>query len=520
MSTTRQELIGKQIYSYRYYLVLAGAVTYVCRRIYRGFFTIPKKFQHIPAITFWDIWRSLATKEQLTDRTKRLVFPLLEKGNGIYMNKFPFDWTLYVANPILAKTVLFKPELASKAQAVMDYFPDESAQAQLFGKDNLSIANGKQWKEQRKIMNPAFHRSMPVAVFSNLMPLVFQVIEENDGNATCAIKLTKRLTLDAIGKAAFDFDFEALKDENSVWVQKYNQAFKGFMDPIPIIYPRLDRIYRAISKTRRDCYNAAFELIDLLDDLANQKRKLLTEASNNKVDAPQSEKDLLTLMLEAELNGEGSWTRQDLRHNMALFFSAGHDTTSHSLAFCLYELAANQDVQEKARQESFAVFGDELIDVSPTLEDCKKLPYIDQIIKETLRMHPPFNEINPRIAEEDLELGGTLIPKGTMVNIDIEALHYRPDLWKNPERFDPERFAEGGEHYSQEGITWAPFSGGSRQCIGINFSMMEQRIALSMLLRKYTLMLPENSKHKSGVILDLPINFAPESLEIHFVKRY
>lgn len=70
-----------------------------------------------------------------------------------------------------------------------------------------------------------------------------------------------------------------------------------------------------------------------------------------------------------------------------------------------------------------------------------------------------------------------------MINVDIQALHYRPDLWHDPEKFIPERFAEGGEHESHEGITYAPFSQGGRICLGINFSMTEQRVVLSMLCK-------------------------------------
>ncbi|KAI9249256.1 cytochrome P450 [Phascolomyces articulosus] len=519
--SSRQGLIREQLYIYRYYIALAAAATFYCGRLYRQFFTVPKKFRHIPAIPYYDLWKSLAGNEPLLKRTQRLVFPILSKGNGIYLNKFPFDWTVYVANPILVKTVLYKPEFATKADAVFAYFPEESAQTHMFGQDNLLASNGDSWKRQRKIMNPAFHRSMPVGVFTNLLPQVFQVTEKADNNTISASKLSKRLTLDAIGKAAFDFNFGSLEDENSVWVKKYELTFKGFMDVIPIIYPKLDYIYRAISKGRRERYNAAFELTKLLDNLADEKRKSLMEkrstASDNR---RQSDKDLLTLMLEAEMAGEGTWSKKELRHNMALFFLAGHDTTSHALAHCLYELAVNPDIQEKARKEAMNVLGTELIDVSPTLEDCKNFPYIDMIIKESLRMHAPFNEISVRVPHNDVELGGVLIPKDTMVNVDIEALHYNPDIWKNPEQFDPERFAEGGEHYSHEGVTWVPFSGGSRICIGINFSMMEQRVALAMLLRKYTWKLPESSKHKNGIITDLPLNFAPDSLEVQFTKRY
>ncbi|KAG2228009.1 hypothetical protein INT45_012033 [Circinella minor] len=489
--SNRQDLI-RELYVYRYYIIFATAATYYIRRLYRQIYTIPKNLNHIPAISYGDLLKSLGNNEPLLQRTKRLVFPILSKANGIYLirrsnNKFPFDWTVYVANPVLARHILYKP------------------------------GNNK---KKSSIMNPAFHHAQPINIFTSLMPQAFALIDESENKTISATQLSKRLTLDAIGKFAFDFNFKALEDKNSVWVKTYEMAFKGFMDIIPIAYPRLDWIYRKISKERRERYNAAFELMGLLDEIADGRLKWLLKNKSTISNRPKSEKDLLTLMLEGELAGEGIWTKLELRHNMALLFLAGHDTTSHSLAHCLYELAVNPDIQEKARQESINVLGSELVDVFPTLQDSKNFPYLDMIIKEVLRMHAPFNEVSVRVSHEDVELGGIVIPKNTIVNIDIEALHYNPDTWKNPEQFDPERFAEGGEHYSHEGVTWVPFSGGSRQCIGINFSMMEQRIALSMLLRKYTWKLPEGSKHENGIVADLPLNFAPESLEIQFIERY
>ena len=117
-----------------------------------------------------------------------------------------------------------------------------------------------------------------------------------------------------------DFDFKALEDENSVWVKTYEMAFKGFMDIIPIAYPRLDWIYRKISKGRRERYNAAFELMGLLDGIADGRRKWLLENKSTINNRPNSEKDLLTLMLEGELAGEGIWTKLELRVNMWYFY--------------------------------------------------------------------------------------------------------------------------------------------------------------------------------------------------------
>ncbi|KAI9249257.1 cytochrome P450 [Phascolomyces articulosus] len=412
----------------------------------------------------------------------------------------------------------------SNTTFLMDYFPEDSPIMQFSGRDNVAIINGEHWKSQRKIMNPAFHRSMPVGVFGSLMPSVFELIEQTQNSGEgyiSASKLTRRLTLDALGKAAFDFDFFALKDENSVWVTTYNQVLESFLEVIPTFVPAVDYVYRFFSRQRRERYNATFKLISLLDDLADKKRVELQQKPDldNKA---QNEKDLLTLMLEAEIRGEGSWTKEELRHNMAIFFLAGHDTTSNSLAFCLYYLAINQDVQTKAREEVLSVLGNDMEDVFPTLEDCKKFPYLDMCIKEGLRLQPPANEITPRLTpkDTDLDLGGIVIPRGSMVNVDIQALHYNPNLWHEPEKFIPERFAENGEHSLHEGVTYAPFSSGGRVCLGINFSMAEQRVVLSMLLKKYEWKLPSNSIHREGIVMGQTFNLAPESLTIQFNNRY
>lgn len=78
---------------------------------------------------------------------------------------------------------------------------------------------------------------------------------------------------------------------------------------------------------------------------------------------------------------------------------------------------------------------------------------------------------------------GNYIPKGTEWSIDIHSLHHNPEIWKDPFKFDPERFAPGGEADNQEGVTWVPFSHGQRQCIGMNFSLAEQRVILCMLCK-------------------------------------
>ena len=98
-------------------------------------------------------------------------------------------------------------------------------------------------------------------------------------------------------------------------------------------------------------------------------------------------------------------------------------------------------------------------------------------------MNSPADTLFSRDVQEDITLANTLVPKGAVVSINIEALHCNPKLWHNPDQFDPERFAPGGEHEQHDGMTWLPFSNGTRQCLGMNFSLFEQRLVIAMICK-------------------------------------
>lgn len=100
-----------------------------------------------------------------------------------------------------------------------------------------------------------------------------------------------------------------------------------------------------------------------------------------------------------------------------------------------------------------------------------------------MRRHTPVYGTTARVALEDIELAGNFIPKGSELCIDIYNVHHNPDVWMDPYKFDPHRFAPGGEADQQKGVAWVPFSNGNRQCIGMNFSLAEQRVVLSMMCK-------------------------------------
>ncbi|ORX92593.1 cytochrome P450 [Basidiobolus meristosporus CBS 931.73] len=168
----------------------------------------------------------------------------------------------------------------------------------------------------------------------------------------------------------------------------------------------------------------------------------------------------------------------------------------------------------EARQEALSVLGNDPL-VPPTSEQqAKELPYINAIIKEAIRLVPPVGVLGDRECTEPVEFQGRQFPTGTRFVPHIYCMQRSKHLWKDPDSFRPERFLD------EENLTphsWIPFGAGPRQCIGMVFSLMEQRVTLSMLLRKYRWSLPEASIHENGVLRIRPTGLlAPESSELCF----
>ncbi|KAI8380763.1 cytochrome P450 [Blakeslea trispora] len=425
-------------------------------------------------------------------------------------------WEVYVSNPEDAKQILFKIDAFPKADI---FEQNENTLGNKFSVgQNIFIANGHNWKAQRSIANPAFNRSMPVTMFGELSKTLFRSME-GMGDTIEVTSLLRRYTLDAIGRAAFGFDFNATVDPSSKWVVRYEAINEALQDPLFFLFPILEQKFLWMFPKRKAIHDQLDLFLNMMDDIIINKRKEIEAGMTENKDLNESEKDILTLMIEAEQRGEGVMTNEILKGNLCFFFLAGHDTTTNALSFALYFLATHPDIQERARKEALEVLGSDPEDVMPTLEQTKAMTYINQVIKETLRLQPPAPRVFPRCAQEDVVLSGNLIPKGTNVIVDIYDLHRNENVWQDAEEFNPDRFSSGNEA-PVKGAAWIPFSTGGRQCLGMNFSLTEQRVVLSMLLRKYEWSLPKNSPHQERVLTSGSFLVGPKNLEITFTKRY
>ncbi|KAI8361722.1 cytochrome P450 [Blakeslea trispora] len=481
----------------------------------------PKQLRHLPYVTYFTFLKYSFRDALFEHFSNEMTMPLIRKGsNGIYMRPTVEGWSVQVANPLAVKQILLKPE-SSFPKANSNVGTPDTLIHKFIGGPNIVFLSGKDWRRHRKIANPAFQRSMPVKTFGHLTTKMYKAMDDLGSNTVDVLDLFERWTLDAIGITGFDFDFNALGDRDSKWVHYYDSIKEGMSNPFYIFFPAFDTKYLHLFKRRKQMHENLEKFLANIDMMIEQKRKLVHEKMHTVRD---EDKDLLTLMIESGLSeGDDKLSDDELRSNLCIFFLAGHDTTANTLAFTLYELAVNPELQEKAREEALRILGDAPEDVIPTIEQTKQMDYINMVMKETMRRHTPVYSTTNRVALEDIELSGNYIPKGSEISIDIYNLHHNPDVWQDPYRFDPDRFLPGGEADQHKGIAWVPFSNGGRQCIGMNFSLAEQRVVLSMMLRKFKWSLPANSPHrdtlqKRGIAWGLVIT--KDALEITFEKRY
>ncbi|KAI8070940.1 cytochrome P450 [Gongronella butleri] len=487
----------------------------------------PKHLRRFPYANRWTMFKKmLIDNKPLRDIFEEDYRALAKKGNGVYVKFERAGWGIQVTSSAATKQILMKGDIFPKNEM-------DGLQGTLFfrflGVSNIVFAVGQDWKKHRKVVNPAFHRSNPVKLFGDQAIGMFNMLDEKypaDAFKVDAANLFERLTLDIIALSDFCYDFGSIKDENSYWKTQYDKAMEASRRPLYLLFPKLDPWIGHLIPSRRRDFADVDAFTGMLSRMIDEKRAQLKERAS---DIDENEKDLLTLMIESEMRGEGELTKQELLNDLGIFFIAGHDTTAISLSSAIYWLARYPDVQQKARDEVnrilFADGSDPKADVVPNADQLKQLVYLNQIIKEALRLGGPVVQLgSPRKVQKDVELAGTgvILRKGERVNINLFELHHSEDVWDKPFEFNPDRYCENGEaeQNAREGLAWAPFSNGSRQCIGMNFSLTEQRVILSMILRRYDLSLPEDSIHKSRYVTGNGLILKPRQLDIVFKKRF
>lgn len=216
---------------------------------------------------------------------------------------------------------------------------------------------------------------------------------------------------------------------------------------------------------RRDRSDELGKLDDYLFALIAQRRKSAGAGS-----------DMLSRLVS-----DPSLTDEAVRDQLMTMLIAGHDTSTAHLAWTLHLLAEYPDHQAEVQREL-----DELLAGEPaSYEALQQLRILPQVAAESLRLYPPIH-IGNRVAKEDLEYDGYVIPAGRRVVYSIYATHRATEHWPEPDRFDPARFS-AGEKRGRPAYAYVPFGGGPRNCIGMAFAQVQAQTVLSRILQRYSI---------------------------------
>ncbi|KAJ2949961.1 hypothetical protein O0L34_g11284 [Tuta absoluta] len=357
--------------------------------------------------------------------------------------------------------------------------------------EGLLVSNGEKWKQRRKLLTPAFHFEILksfCSTFNEQAERFLQLIDkETEEECIDITPLISRTTLNVMCETSMGTSVHSKDSESTI--EKYFNALFIFgniiQKRIVTVWLHFDWVHKLLPLARTEKKLVA-DMHALTNKVIQDRRNL---RDNNDVDGSvngevSSKKPRLAMLDHLlELEKEGKIDENGIREEVDTFMFEGHDTTSSALSFMIMRIANETKVQDRIYKELHQIFGDS--QRVPTIEDLNQMRFLDCCIKESLRLYPGVPLI-ARYISEDINLGGYTVPQGAVAFIHVYDIHHDPDLYPDPEMFDPDRFLPekcAGRHP----FAYIPFSAGPRNCIGQKFAMYEIKTLMSSLLRRYRL---------------------------------
>ena len=446
---------------------------------------------------------------------------------------------VFLTNPADIEIILSSNNHLQKAEEYRYFKP-------WFG-DGLLISNGSHWRHHRKMIAPTFHQSILksfVPTFVHHSKTVVDRMRKEVGKEFDVHDYMSTTTVEILLTTAMGV--KKVPEGNKSF--EYAQAVVDMCDIIHKrqvkLFYRLDAIYnltklrekgdkmmniilgmtRKVVTDRKHNYTAETHGIveESAEDIPKVKAAAAATASTKKEGLRDDLDDidendvgakrrlaLLDAMVEMAKNPSIEWNEKDIMDEVNTIMFEGHDTTSAGSSFALCMLGIHKDIQDKVYAEQKAIFGENM-QRDCTFADTMEMKYLERVIMETLRLYPPVPLIARRL-DNDVRLtsGPYTVPKGTTVVLLQYRVHRRPDIYPNPNKFDPDNFLPermAQRHY----YSFIPFSAGPRSCVGRKYAMLKLKVLLSTIVRNYIVHSNEKEsdfKLQADIILKLEKGF-------------
>ncbi|KAJ6567804.1 cytochrome P450 [Mycena sp. CBHHK59/15] len=375
--------------------------------------------------------------------------------------------------------------------------------SRLFGKGILSVELDEH-KRQRRVMNPAFGVAQIRGLTEVFIEKAVQVAQEKGEARIDVLAWLRKMTLDVIGQAGFNYQFNAMESEG-----KPNELGELFTELLHS--PRAQRdagfrlaqstipILRLLPVPGMTILHATRNKMTSIGSQIVSKSKAAVQESSDGEKAVKGRRDLLSLLLKANMatNESQRLSEAEVIAQIPTFFIAGHETTSSSTSWALHALSQNQQAQAKLREELLTLSTD-----NPTMDELNSLPYLESVVRESMRVYAPVafttrmamtDDVlplsKPYIDKQGRAHDSLPIAKGQTVHIPILAVNTDTGLWgPDAGEFKPERWDNVPEAVSAIPGVWAnllTFFAGPHNCIGFRFSLAEMKALLFTLIRAF-----------------------------------
>lgn len=352
----------------------------------------------------------------------------------------------------------------------------------------LLTSEGEEWKFQRKLIQPAFHRKNLYTLLDFMVEAIDKELERIEVDKTIDIfPIFNDLAFKVVVKSLFSdaINSEEISRLQHITEETQKMLVKELRQPYKKWWFLLSGELKANLKLSKDA------------------RTLLSTIIKRREASAQKDKDLLDMLMALRYEDGSKMGEEQLIDEILILFIAGHETTSNALSFTIQLIGQKQEVQDKLVSEIKSLEDASLFDI------LKESKYTQHVIEESMRLFPPVYFIDRQNIEEDSFKGFT-IPKHTTLLFSVHQIHRNAENWEESSKFYPERFMQS----RSVSDFYFPFGAGPRKCIGNNFAMYEIILTLHQLLKKFKI-----EEAKTHIEIQPLISLKPKNAFVKFSKR-